>query len=85
MKKTKTVQEVCDSHGLQNEEIQKVTDLIKVNSGYVSWSMLRSHLTKGSGLCMRLTEDLYAHKLATYPPDDHKIKSLKPANRNDFM
>lgn len=83
--KTKTLKDIFAEFTLTNEEGNRVKELIKLNDGTITWSLLRSHLTRGSGFCMRLYESLVQANLATPHQKNTPLHRLPPAKRSGFM
>lgn len=76
---------ICQSYGLNSEECNRVKELIDLNSGYITWALLRSHLKRGSGLCMQLCKKLASAEQATEHPKDRPMYLLPAAKRSGFM
>jgi hypothetical protein len=78
-------QDICHDHELTKEEYEKVRDLIFLNSGYISPSVLRSHLTRGYGFCAKLCEALTKNSQAALRQEGTTLYGLPPAKRSGFM
>lgn len=71
---------ICNKHGLELPEAKVVSELVLLNSGYLTPSLLRMHLARGYGFCARLCEELIEQKQAAEKLEGRPLYKL-PENK----
>ncbi len=71
---------ICHDHGLELPEAISTSELVLLNSGYITAALLRMHLARGYGFCVRLCEDLIEQKQAVEKPAGRQLYKL-PKNK----
>lgn len=70
------IRRICRAEQLDEESISRVIDLIRINDGILTTTLMQMHIQYGYGRCLRIYEALIKAKLARPHVKGHLLKQL---------